>query len=118
MNSADIIAYHFDGAVYCPDCTDNEDMQDNEECSPVFADSLEDEIGATCDSCRNCLSDNGEWISGEDITDKRFYRWSECTYCGEQRPHEINGYSYRDNSLLALQKRLVCRNCRKPEVHF
>lgn len=116
MHATDIIAWHYDGAAYCPDCADFDD--DTEEASPVFADSLEEEIGATCDTCRACLSDSGEWLKAEDITDKRFYRWSRCAECNDQRPWEINGYGFRDARLSALRGKLSCRNCRQSAVHF
>jgi hypothetical protein len=117
MNSATIIAYHLNGGVYCPDCITKDDEQ-NEECSPVFADSLEQEIGATCGQCHCCMNEHGEFINGDDITDPRFYRWSTCYGCNDQIPHDINGYGYRDARLRALQGKLECRNCLKPTVHF
>lgn len=60
MNSFDIIAWHHEGAAFCPDCPPSKGNS-HDEPWPVFADSLEEENGATCDACGACLVD-GEWL--------------------------------------------------------
>ncbi len=64
LNSADVVGYAKDGALYCPACAENKGFLDeaqsgNPEINPVFADDAQE--GDTCDTC-------GEYLMGAEPT--------------------------------------------------
>lgn len=88
MHATTIIAYTYEGAAYCPDCGSTLDHTDPE-VSPIFAAAIDEGVGGTtCDSCGECLSPSGDWLSAEDITDRRYYQWPVCGYCNHTEPRE------------------------------
>lgn len=112
MHCFDIIAYHFNGSVYCPDCADDLD-DDDPEVSPVFAEHEEEEIGSTCDDCRSCyiFSDHGsEWMR----TPFDGVRWAICNSCNHHFPVLNPSAKMR---LQSLRDELKCPGCHKP-MHF
>lgn len=111
MHCFDIIAYHFDGGVYCPDCADDLDHEDPE-VGPVFAENENDEIGSTCGECKACyiFSERGsEWM-----TDLDGVRWARCESCNYAFPALEPSAKMR---LQSLRDELKCPGCLKP-MHF
>lgn len=113
MNSADIIAWHLCGAAYCPDCKPAADPREGKP-HPVFADSIEDVNGTTCDACSACLVD-GEWLAHDDAVGPDV-RWTRCDRCNAQKPHhvrEATGGTYRRTRIAAWRKTHACESCGK-----
>jgi len=111
MHATEIVAYHADGAAYCPDCATRQGFGDDEETGVVCAEHLYEAVGETCDSCQRCLDDSGEWQTRDDICNPRLYRWTRCSSCNSQQPHEVAGWEYAENRLKALRGRLFCQDC-------
>lgn len=108
MKAWDIIAYAYDGAIYCPECTPKDDTE--EEQSPVFAESESNILGYTCGAC-------GAWYSPDDgwtTTDPHSYRWARCRECNTQVPYQPSVY----DRLKARQEKLECPNCIRGRLHF
>ena len=119
MHACDIIAWHYNGAAFCPDCQPMPDAdvvrRAGGEPHPVFADSIEEENGATCDDCSACLV-SGEWLSHEEATAHRT-RWSYCLECGSQKPFSPS--DYRRQRRLSMFRAFGCYECgRKACVRF
>lgn len=109
MNSYDVIAWHCDGAVYCPDC-------EPAGADPVFADNASEENGATCDACGACLV-GLDWLP-HDAAVGPTVRWSRCISCNAQQPYDVADSDYRRARKAALLGKLHCRCCSKPTEHF
>jgi ssDNA-binding Zn-finger/Zn-ribbon topoisomerase 1 len=114
MHATDIIAWHFNGAAYCPDCKPTPNADDirraGGEPGPVFADSSEEEQGATCDACGACFD-------GEDWTNEPT-QWATCDACNHQRPHGEHDPNVRwnDDGDAILPYR--CPECGRGKMHF
>ena len=118
MEAWEIIAWHHDGAAFCPDCkpeVDRDGRNRFDEPSPVFATDLDDEQGTTCDGCRACLV-GGDWIPFEEATGTGT-RWSRCDICNGQIPYNRWSYDYSKARKAALLRHLRCKNCGGNE-HF
>lgn len=111
MNACDIVAYAYDGAVYCSDCEPKGKGVDRDQVSPWFADSMDELEGSTCDTCAAFFAE-GEWRTKEEV---REFRWSTCGECNSQKPHDRGDARVR---LQALQGQLRCSDCGRPAVHF
>ena len=109
MKAYDVIAYTYNGAIYCEDCEPAKDGPDD--VGAWFADDEESLIGQTCDACRACYYPDDGWSQTEPTA----YRWSCCDSCNSQRPYERSNSEAR---LAALRSELVCRECLRPTEHF
>lgn len=112
MHAFDIIAWHVDGCVVCPDCYDQHNASEpSEEDHAVFADSVDEENGATCSDCHACLVE-GEWRPEDDLDDVRFAR---CASCGHCRPFASPDADMR---LASVRGEIACDWCRRDALHF
>ena len=59
-----IIAYAYNGALYCPDCSDNEVRSDD---APMFSTDEGGQFGDYCDTCSECI--NEPWPTTDDSDD-------------------------------------------------
>lgn len=116
MHASDIIAWHVNGCVVCPDCA-TDDVRNSEEACAVFADDIGDETGATCHDCRSCLMPDGDWYPHDDATGPTV-RWSTCTRCNAQRPWLKADGDYRSARLAALRGGAQCHDCGRNTVRF
>lgn len=70
MNAADILAWTFDGAVYCLDCAVavvQQQTRRGDEAHPVFAEYERELVDAVCDQCMAMYdSDYGGWVPTRD----------------------------------------------------
>lgn len=86
MKSFDVIAWHYDGAVYCDGCKPNvSDAEMDDNGGPVFADDEESTIGSTCDACGACYVAGEGWTPhdaavGDGVT------WFVCNRCNHHHP--------------------------------
>lgn len=113
VNDTDVIAWHLCGAVFCPDCKPAAHVREGEP-HPVFADSADDENGATCDTCSACFVD-GEWLDQNDAVGPDV-RWTRCDYCNAQKPHhmrEATGGTYRKTRIAIRRGTHACESCGK-----
>lgn len=108
MNAADILAYTYDGEIYCSDCF--KDDESNPEIGVWFADNENDLIGDTCGSCRAWYAPDQGWTHDSP----KDYRWITCPRCNSQRPYARDDRGTRVDS---FRGKLSCINCRAI-VHF
>lgn len=118
MHACDILAYVYDGAIYCDECRPA--GHDSDECSPIFGDHESDVIGATCDTCGSCYVDGNGWTLHGDATDPQVTRWAKCRLCGHQHPIAVGGYDYRRARAESLAGKLYCPSCcgKRGTLHF
>lgn len=88
MNSADVLAYTYDGAVYCDECSPESERLapvSHDEVGAIFADDESDVIGSTCDTCRACYVAGWGWTPHEDAVGPKV-AWLVCGSCNHHHP--------------------------------
>ncbi len=83
------------------------------EASAVFADSADENIGATCGRCGACFGPDSEW--SEPNCDAKQWRWSRCPRCNSQKPFSRSDTDARYRAFIG---ELDCTDCGRGAVHF